>query len=732
MILFAKSAVLMFYLVLVAGNNHLLFDKLIRCIGDPATSVRDALTETHFCMLSCCKQCFQDDHPYTTKPSHRSGFCGCIDSQRITTPRRFTWWIRTTQTVWLNFILFQLHLDHFPCYDEYMILVESDDVKNIFCGRRVPWYYYGQTSAVFLDFFSNHVLFKTYAFKIYFQEGKQLQFKEIKIEVRYTSVFTRLDFKHRNYNFITMHILAERWRFISLQIDNNCTFISSKVYDGPGVKSPQLRSGETSTAFIVLLRMQQSTMDPYCLSGFRFEYMTNYHAGSVQNTYQCIWRNARDYGYANVTELTLPPRHQNQRCMLWLDHKPQTRLGIKSFSFNGPNALLDNEECLYGGLFLYLRKNGAYNHLWSSCNSYNELKDTPIFVTMAQIVIVVVQFKHYSRIIHFGAETMHVENNQISYVQTEKSPNNEHLINIPEFLKYYSVGQKPSHNNTMWVQSLKDKAESRELKFGVRSISASISCVSTMCNTPIYGCSCITFNISYSQNNIISYYIPEVNHLEGSSIVDLIQNPFLSFVESLILNQTGCHPYKKSMWLLQLSSIYSAIDTADMSIEFPLTDSEYQYPIMLSTHNVVHTPAWFLFHFVEDNNHKMSEQFQPFVDIDFKAILFSNNHRETDTTHITLEVEFVQQNGEALVFEGVEGQVSTSDSHFVLECITCNPCNVIIRYRSPVNYCRPFRAPPCIDYNGDYFMLTVRKFILPQKSFMSSVRHTNMSFISHR
>ena len=390
--LFAKSAVLMFYLVLVAGNSHFLFDKLIRCIDNRATSVRDELTEIHFCLLSHLKHCFQDDHPYTTKPSLRSGFCGFIDSQRITTPQGFTWWIRTTQTVWLHFILFELHLDHFSCYNEHMILVESDDVRNIFCGRRVPWYHYGQTSTEFLDFVSSHVLFKTYAFKIYFQEGKELQYKEIKTEVPHTSVFTHLNFEHQNYNFITMYILAERWRSISLQIDNNCTYISSKVYDGPGVKSPQLRNGETSTAFIVLLRMQQNTMDPYCLNGFHVDYMTHYHAESVQITDQCIRRNVRDYGYANVTELTLPPLHQNQRCVWWSDHKRPKRLDIKSFSFNGPNALLDNEECLYGGLFIYLRKNGVYNHLWSSCNNYNELKDTPIFVTTAQILIVVVEF----------------------------------------------------------------------------------------------------------------------------------------------------------------------------------------------------------------------------------------------------------------------------------------------------------------------------------------------------
>ena len=421
MILFAKFTVLMFYLILVAGNNHFLFDKLIGCIGNRVTSVLDELTETHYCLLSHLKQCCQDSHPYETKPSLRSGFCGYIDSQRITTPRGFTWWIRTTQTVWLHFLLFKLHLDNFPCYNEYMILIESDDVKTIFCGHRVPWYYYGQTSTVLLDFVSNHVLFKTYAFEIYFQEGKQLQYKEIKTEVRYTSVFTHLSFEHQNYNFITMYILAEKWRSISLQIDNNCTFISYNIYDGPGVKSPQLRRGETSTAFIVLLRIQQSTMDPYCLNGFRVEYMTHYHAGSVQIMDQCTWIYERDHGYAEVTQLTfLPPTHRKQHCVYLSDPKPQTRLGIKAFSFNGPNALIDNEQCLYGGLFIYRRKNGANNHLWSSCNKYNELKDTPIFVIMAQIFLVVVEFKHYSRIMHLQAEIVN-SNKMTYYVQAINS-----------------------------------------------------------------------------------------------------------------------------------------------------------------------------------------------------------------------------------------------------------------------------------------------------------------------
>ena len=332
---------------------------------------------------------------------------------------------------------------------------------------------------------------------------------------------------------------------------------------------------------------------------------------------------------------------------------------------------------------------------------------------------------------HFGAEAVHVDNNQmISYVQTDNSQNYKHLINISEFLKYYSIRRKPTDNNTVYVQSLKDRAKSNDLTFGVRSISANISFVSTMCNTPPFGCSCIIFNLRHSQNDIISYYIPEANHMKESRFVDMRQYPFLSFMDSLIINQTSCYPYKKSIWLLQLLSIYSAIGTANISIEFPLTDSEYKYPIMLSTYNVVNTPAWFLFHLVEDNNHKSSEQFQPFVDIEFRAVDIRNiDNYNIPTRCMTLEVEFVQQHDESLVFEG---QIPPNNTSFVLERITCNPCNVIIRPRSPATYCPPFQGPHCIDYNGDYFTLTVRKFILSQKSFMTSIGHTNTSFISQR
>ena len=223
----AKSQVLMFFLVLVSGDHNFLFEKPIKCVQHPANNILETITEAHVCSVRSFKHCFHDDHTYITKPSLQTGFCGFIASDRIKSSQGFTWRITTSHTVWLHFMLFKLYIDTFPCSPEYMILEENNDVKNIFCGYRVPWHYYAQTSTITVEFVSDYKLFGMYKFEIYFQEGNKLAHKVLKFESS-TAAFKYLDHEPGKYNFITMYILTERWRIINLQIDNNCTLISSE------------------------------------------------------------------------------------------------------------------------------------------------------------------------------------------------------------------------------------------------------------------------------------------------------------------------------------------------------------------------------------------------------------------------------------------------------------------------------------------------------------------------
>ena len=152
-----------------------------------------------------------------------------------------------------------------------------------------------------------------------------------------------------------------------------------------------------------------------------------------------------------------------------------------SFSFHGPDTLLDDEECLYGGLFIHLRKNNLYKRVWSSCTNYNQLKETPIFVTDVQILITTVEFHQYSKINQFGG--IWVVTNPDIYLKglifqlDENSLNNgKYLIDIQNFPMNYTFSQGNLKTATSYaqipkneryglnveVQSLSDKTQSYE------------------------------------------------------------------------------------------------------------------------------------------------------------------------------------------------------------------------------------------------------------------------------
>ena len=183
----------MIFLVLVSGDHNFLFEKLMKCVQSPAATIQETITKTHLCSVRSFKHCFQDDYTYATKPLLKIGFCGFIASHRITSPQGFTWWITTHQTVWLHFILFKLYFDNFPCSREYIILEENKDVKHMYCGYRVPWYCYSQTTTIVVDLVSDYILFQTYIFEIYFQEGKHIAYKRLKVDSGYTVTFKHLD-----------------------------------------------------------------------------------------------------------------------------------------------------------------------------------------------------------------------------------------------------------------------------------------------------------------------------------------------------------------------------------------------------------------------------------------------------------------------------------------------------------------------------------------------------------
>ena len=729
---FAISQVLMIFLVLVSGDHNFLFERLMRCVQNPATNIQETIAGTHFCSVRSFKHCFQDDYTYKTPPLLQTGFCGFIDSNRITSPQGFTWRITTHQTVWLHFILFELYFDNFPCSLEYMSLGENKDVKHIYCGYRLPWYYYSQTSTISVDFVSDNILLEKYNFKIYFQNGKHIAYKKLKVTGGYNVTFKHLDFEHQKYDFIDIYILAERWRVISVQRDNNCSLILSKVYDGPGVKSSQLGVGQASTGFIVLLKIQQNIKEHYCLNGFFVQYRTYHVLENSHNMEQCI--NERELG-AGIIELSWSPsepflRH-NRRCIWQSGDVKRSGLTVKSFNFTGPDTLLDNEECLFGGLFIYLKSGKSYMNAWSSCKPYNQLRDIPIFTTQTQVLVTTIEFTQYSEIVRFEG-IISAEKGLTFNVHEDNLSNGTYLIDIRKFPMNYTffeptlpwdIPQFPMwpvgiYEPTAYVQSLTDNTRSYELTFGsMRSISAVITFVSSKCNIPPLGCSCVSFSARFG-HKITSYYIPEASQQEDFRTVDLLSSPFLSAVTSLSVNQSKCRPNTKSIWMLKLSFRYNINVIANKSMQVMLADDDVYNLIVNITKNKAKKPIWVLFHLHLDKS--------DFNHSKFLTELLVRGISCSDSIIKSLEVEFIKPGVAAVVYK--TSRVGDSADAFGmlylhLKGITCHPCNAIIRF-----------AEVDIHYSCQ-LLIAARKFVQTQdlvRTSQTGIKQTNLTFIAQR
>ena len=538
----------------------------------------------------------------------------------------------------------------------------------------------------------------------------------------------------KKYDFINIYILSERWRVVSLQRDNNCSLILSEVYDGPGVKSSQLSLGQVSTGFIVLLKIQQNIMEYKCLNGFLVQYRSYHVLANSHTMEQCI-SEREGPGYLELiwSPSKLPLRH-NRRCIWQSGDVKRSGLTVKSFNFIGPDILLDNEECLFGGLFIYIRSGKSYKNAWSSCKNYNQLRDIPIFITQAKILVTTVEFTQYSEIVQFEG-IIRKEHGLTFSIHEHNASNGKYLIDIQNFPMNYTFHQfwpklkvgsswdqfagytSYIYEPTAYIQSLADKTQSYELTFGsMRSISAVITFVSSKCNIPPFGCLCASFSVRFGPK-ITSYYIPEANQQKDFRTVDLLSSQFLSSVTSLSVNQSKCHPNKKSIWMLKLSFRYNSNVIAKKQVPVELVDDDVYSLLVNIADNKARKPIWVLFQLLlyeSDVNHPKF-----LTELHVKEM-----HCEWTTMMKSLEVEFIKPgSGKAVVYEA---SIAGSGNRIVhLKSLTCHPCNVIIRFAEVHHLCA----------NEGVLLIEARKFIQTQDIARTSqigFKQTNITFIAQR
>ena len=652
----------------VCGENF-LYGNLIQCIQTPSHNLLERFEKLTLCSNNSFFHCIVDTNSYNNKSTVLQSICGYITSINIKAHKQYTWQITTRQTVWLHILHFKLYSYHLACSLEYIVLKDTDK-DQVLCGNRLPWKHYSVSSTVLLDFVIDIGLHHHGIFESYFQEGKRIRKEYIQVDVRspekIINHISQKSFKHKY-----LHFLAERLYAIELKI-YNCSLISYSVYDGPGVDSPPLKKHckFMSTSFVMLLLIY----GPHMQLTF---YGINYNTIQQPHIKHCFTKET-----TNDEEMKLHVSDMiGNKCCMWTPSafKPN-RFYVNSFHFEGPDTLLEGEECIYGGLFIYMmHENERKVMVWSSCRRDSLLQSMPIIIKYkSSIIVVATVFHKYSMIRDFvGRANITRAPYYVTYPNSALLNSRQHLqLDLDE-------GLSSDYEYEIYAQSiLQQSALSTVITFGpLTSIAARVKLKSTMCAIPPYFCSCITLDVRYL--NPISFYKNETNR-ENESIFPH-ELTFLSPVSSLIVNQSLCINEQRTVWMLDLEVRFHMDILANRSLPFMINLSTL-FELTLNVSGVTDSTWWLLLHLQEAPEFRSSK-------------ILNSIHISTDmcTPTQSVEVEYLMSDGQAVVYD-VNDIGNPLISDYQIE-ILCDPCNLIIHYNPSLltETCKNADMKVCID-----------------------------------
>ena len=355
----------------------------MKCIGNPSRNMRDSQLKHFRCYSLTFRHCFKDENQYNRKYSVMRGLCGYIDSLKLGSIYKYTWRIQTSRSIWIHFNLFDLYFNTFPCSLEYVLI--HDALKEYtYCGKRLPWNYYSKSSAITFSFHSDQNLHTKGKFQIFFQDENPIDHAiKIKADLQGKFITTVLHPSRVFFFFV-----ADRTMRIQLYVESNCSVLQPAVYDGPGVKSPRLpfKSVVNSTAFLLLLVVNR--FQSLCLeTNFRFIH-------DIDNAPNCFLGQALHYA-------NLKTEWRNYRCK-WTSNGTRAMLRINRYILKGADTLLDNEICIFGGIFVFAEMDyKSYKLLWSGCTSLlsgRELEASILAHDKSKLIILLVDFQSYSMV----------------------------------------------------------------------------------------------------------------------------------------------------------------------------------------------------------------------------------------------------------------------------------------------------------------------------------------------
>ena len=306
-----KTFLTIFVIVLFnmnSGMSAIIQVKLILCIQQPATNLRETMQQIDKCAGIKFKHCYQDDVSGSNSDtmSVLQDPCGFIDSLKVSL-YKYTWRITSRQTVWIDILNFNIYFVDFPCTVEY-ITINDTDKENQFCGSRVPWKYYSISSTIYLTFISDFHLPNKGEFQLFFQEGMKVLHSKHIIQVALTDQQHIFHYPKRDETQF-LYFIARRLHIIHLNISSCYSSSHITIYDGPGIKSPLKRASAnvTSSAFIMLIVV--TTKDINALLTDSQQYLIRY-----KSTYNEMKRCMKILGGKKVGILVKNQFLRTERC----------------------------------------------------------------------------------------------------------------------------------------------------------------------------------------------------------------------------------------------------------------------------------------------------------------------------------------------------------------------------------------------------------------------------------
>ena len=679
------SVYLIVLLTIVSGKGTVIQNKLIICIQQPIINLRETLLHFDTCAGIEFKHCYQDDVSGSNSGtvSLLWDSCGFIDSQKVNT-YRYTWRITSRQTVWIHILKFNIYFVDFPCNVEYMT-IEDTNIQSLFCGSRVPWKYYSINSIVFVMFISDIHLPNKGEFQLFFQEGMKVWHSKYINQVTLTAQRHIFHYAERDETQF-LYFIAHRLHIIHLNISSRWSSSHMVIHDGPGIKSPLKRTSTnvTSSAFILLVVV--TTKDSNALLTDYQPYLIRY-----KSTYNEIKR-CMETSHSEMIRISIKNNFLGtERCTWKVPSNIRMLIIDDKGAVERPETLLDDEHCIYGGIYIYSTSNGVeWQEVYSKCRKgITEFEFIPERNTNTMITAVV--FYPYSNIIHQDfihfvswkwTISMDKYKTRIGNCSMEKVCESRikfpaHVISFPHFFT----------DDNLYTQYIGDSDVSTRLKFSQQLTPAYTAYfASSLCRTPPHYCTCIKLGVQYS--NPVSYFVPEANRAEHFFTTNKgFYEADIHFASSLSINMSACEARNYKIWWMLIFSKWKYIyeyEFKTTNTSFPLLiNDRISHSLQLDALLTEPTAWWFLLHIIE--NTPSSDQHTDIASKVCIHCLLCHN--------IQLNVEVLQQGkDESIVYSLSNHRLIHSINYkyrpFEPECITgitCTTCNIILTYQGSLS-----------------------------------------------